>query len=193
MPKRISELHCIMPIENVGSVLEYGILCHEGAGKLKHSSVAMDEIQNKRDGVQIPGGLKLHQYANLYFDARNPMMYKRKHLAASICVLRVSDEVMRLDGVVLSDQNASSKYARFFSLAQIRQINFEWVYAEDWRHPEDEIMGWRHKSAKCAEVLVPHAVPVEYIQGVYVVNEEAKGLLKESGLDITVNSHIFFA
>lgn len=90
MPHRVTELHCIMPIANAHSVMTNGILSHEQAAKLAHRSVAMAEIQDRRDKVHVPGGLRLHQYANLYFHARNPMMFKRKDQAGSLCVLRVS-------------------------------------------------------------------------------------------------------
>jgi O-acetyl-ADP-ribose deacetylase (regulator of RNase III) len=33
------------------------------------------------------------------------------------------------------------------------------IYARDWKHPDDQIREWRHKSRKCAEVLIPHSVP----------------------------------
>lgn len=196
MSKRVTELHCIMPKANISSVMVHGILCHEEAETLKHHSVAMQEIQDKRDNVQVPGGMKLHQYANLYFDARNPMMYKRHHQAEQLCVLRISRDVMRLDNVVVSDQNASSRWARFLSPADgMKRLNFNMIFAENWNHPEDQILHWQHKSAKCAEVLVPNCVPFDYIQGAYVVSDKSKRALRENGfgLDIVVNSHLFFA
>jgi len=196
MSSRVAELHCIMPIKNIPSVMVHGILCHDEAEKLKHYSVAMQEIQDKRDNVQVPGGMKLHQYANLYFDARNPMMYKRHHQAAQLCVLIVSCDVMRLDNVVVSDQNASSRWVRFLPPVDgMKRLNFDMILAENWSHPEDQILHWQHKSAKCAEVLVPKCVSFDYIQGAYVVNDKSKKTLLESGfgLDIVVNPHLFFA
>ncbi len=195
MSSRVTELHCIMPIINIPSVMAHGILCHEKAEKLKHYSVAMQEIQDKRDNVQVPGGLKLHQYANLYFDARNPMMFKRRKHAANLTVLIISTEVMRIDDVVVSDQNASSRWALFLSPeVGIKRLNFDLIYADDWRHPDDQIAYFQHKSAKCAEVLVPKCAPADYIQGAYVVSDKSKKALLELGfgLDIVVNPHLFF-
>src|SRR6266699_836987 len=108
MNQRVTEFHCIMPLENVPSVLRHGILSHERMSQLPHRSVAMQEVQDRRDVKHVPGGLKLHQYANLYFHARNPMLYKRKSEAADLCVLRVSIEVRKVSGVVFADCNASS-------------------------------------------------------------------------------------
>lgn len=108
MDPRVTELHCIMPMSNIGSVLAQGILSYEHAAMLAHASVAMQPVQDKRDQKHVPGGLKLHQYANLYLHARNPMLYKRLAEAASLCVLCVSTDVLALDGTVITDQNAAS-------------------------------------------------------------------------------------
>jgi hypothetical protein len=194
MPQRVTELHCIMPIANVPSVMQHGILSYEQAAKLRHHSVAMGEIQDRRDKVHVPGGLRLHQYANIYFHARNPMMYKRKDQAQTLCVLQVSADVLKLDKVVLADQNASSDYVRFLSPAQLRFINLDMVYAADWRHPNDQIAYFRHKAMKCAEVLVPGRVPPELIVGGYVANQAAAQALFSVGFDraVHVSADLFF-
>src|SRR5206468_12208497 len=100
MDPRVTEFQCIMPLENIPSVLKLGILSNERAAKIAHKSVAMQPIQDRRDEKQIIGALKLHQYANLYFHARNPMMYSRKEQAEQLCVLCVSIDVLQLEGVV---------------------------------------------------------------------------------------------
>ncbi len=133
--------------------------------KLPHDSVAMQEVQERRDKVRVPGGLKLHQYANLYFHARNPMLYKRKDEAGRLCVVKVSVEVWYYPQSVIADRNASSDYVRFLSIDQVSQLDLEAVYAKDWRHPNDRIAYLRHKSQKCAEFLVPRRVPPNYIIG----------------------------
>src|SRR5438046_4685693 len=42
-------------------------------------SVAMPEIQERRENKRVPGGRMLHEYANMYFDAHNPMLSKCRH------------------------------------------------------------------------------------------------------------------
>lgn len=143
MDQRVREFHSIMPIENVPSVLELGILSNERVLALKHRSVAMQEIQDRRDKKKVPGGLKLHQCANLYFHARNPMLYKRKGEAVRLCVLRISTAVANEKGVVFTDCNAASDYVRFLHPAQWRLLDFDAIFALDWRHPNDEIAHFR--------------------------------------------------
>jgi len=170
MDTRVTEFHCIMPIGNVPSVMEHGILSYERAAKLQHHSVAMRAIQDRRDQKQVPGGLRLHQYANLYFHARNPMLYKRQDEVRELCVLRVSTRVCEVQGAVLTDCNASSDYVRFLHPSQWKLLDFDDIYSMDWRHPGDPAAYYRHRSRKCAEVLVPHHVQAQFLTGAYVVD-----------------------
>lgn len=183
-----------MPIANVPSVMTHGILSYERAAMLQHSSVAMQEVQDLRDNVQIPGAQRLHKYANLYFYARNPMMYKRHAQMNTLCVLRISVTVLDLTGVVLTDQNAASKWVRFLGRNQIGAIDFDKVFADDWRHPDDQIAYWRHKSIMCAEVLVPDQIGPEFIQGAYVCSAAAETSLRSLGFtrNVVVNPRLFF-
>jgi len=193
MDKRVKELQCIMPLVNILSVLEDGILSYERAAKLKHHSVAMHEVQDRRDKKQVPHGLKLHQYANLYFHARNPMLYKRKDDAENICVLRISTEVLQIEGVVITDCNAASQYVRFYHPSQIFLLDLDAIFAVDWRHHSDPIAYWRHKSQKCAEILIPHLVEPKFLAGAYVVSQDAAGRLRQRfDLPVTIDQGMFF-
>ena len=53
-----------------------GLLSHQGASAFPHYSVASEEVQERCRLKRLPNGERLHNYVNLYFDARNPMMYK---------------------------------------------------------------------------------------------------------------------
>jgi hypothetical protein len=194
MDPRVTEFHCIMPIDNVPSVMQHGILSYEQAAKLDHHSVAMQPIQDKRDQKNVPGGLKLHQYVNLYFHARNPMLFKRQNEVDRLCVLRISTDVLGIDGAVITDQNAASDYVRFLHPSQWSFLAFDDIFAMDWRHPNDPIMFWRHKARKCAEVLVPHRVDPGFLIGAYVVDDTAAARLQNLGfgLPVTVDAVLFF-
>ena len=194
MNPRVTEFQCIMPLENIPSVLNLGILSNEQAAKVLHYSVAMEVVQERRDLKHVPGGLKLHQYANLYFHARNPMLYKRKDEAAKLCILRVSTEIRHIVGVVITDRNASSDYVRFLHPSQADLLNYDAIFAADWRHPNDPIGYYRHRSQKCAEVLVPHCVEPRFLTGAYAVDDGVVSKLKGAGfnLPITVDPVMFF-
>jgi len=190
----LSELHFITPIQNVPSIMKYGILCHQKAKGLDHVSVAMQEVQDRREGKAVPGGLPLHRYTNLYISARNPMLYKRRGEHADICVLRVSTDVLDLPNVVISDGNAASQYTAFWpSPTGLARIGKDLVFAEYWTDA-NQIIKWRKANAKCAEVLVPDRVEPKFIMGIYASGQEAEEKLKAVGcpLPVTIDAHLFF-
>lgn len=114
----VKELYYITPIANVLSITKYGILSHNRSSRLPHDSLAMQEIQDRRTNKQIPGAGRLHEYANLYFDAHNPMLSKLRARNNEMCVLRVDAAVLDLPGVIIADRNAASDYARFFPVSE---------------------------------------------------------------------------
>ena len=147
----LEELHNINPVANLESVLKLGILSNARAAKLPHETVAMAEIQDVRATVIIPNTNRaLHTYANLYINARNKMMYKRKELHRDLCVIRVSKDILGLPTVIISDQNASSKYVRFSNAAVgLLRIDKDQVFASSWTHKGDQIAEWRDQ--RCAQ------------------------------------------
>jgi hypothetical protein len=190
----LSELHYITDISNVPSIMANGILSHNLSKKLPHKSVAMAEIQERRDGKRIPGGKLLHDYVNLYFCARNPMLYKLKDSHAELCVLKIDKEVLNLQDVVVADGNASADYTAFApSPAGLSKIDYSLVFATYWTDP-DPIIKSRKKRAKCAEILVPNKVDVCYIIGAYVSCNEAKSELEKitPNLNVAINLPLFF-
>jgi hypothetical protein len=195
---QVLELHYITPIATVPSILEYGILSHNRADKHTHTSVAMAEMQDIRAKVRLPDGTPtgrpLHEYANLYFHARNPMLFKRQNLHSSLCVLRISTGVLQLPGVVIADQNASSGYARFRDVSEgLPLLEHSMVYAESWLHPISAEY-YHRKSVKCAEVLVPDRVAPSFVVGAYVSNTASQEQLRAlaPSLAVVVESHLFF-
>jgi hypothetical protein len=191
----VAELHYITAIANVPSMLQHGILSHVLAGQLEHDSVAMPEIQQIRENKQIPGARSLHEYANLYFDAHNPMLSKCRARNDVICVLRVVANVLDLPGVIVTDRNAASGWARFWpAAAGLGNIDRERLFARYWTHRDNPYEEMSHKSQKCAEVLVPDRVEARYIVGAYVVNQAAQLTFQRvnAELAVQVRGDMFF-
>lgn len=195
----ITELHCIQPIANVASIMERGILSHKLAEHVPHESVAMEEIQERRARVVLPGtGRRLHEYANLYINGRNKMLSKLTFTRDlnKLCVLQVSPDVLDLEGVVIADHNASSDVAGFApSPRGLSNIIKEQVFARSWKHPGESLTEQRHGQIVCAEVLVPDKVAPAHVVGAYVVSEVAARDLRAvvpANFPVTVNRDLFF-
>lgn len=176
----------IQAIDNVPSIIKNGLLSNENASKIKHVSIAMKEVQERRDNIIIPNGMALHKYANAYFDFRNPMLYKLKDLNEDICILKFDCSILDIDGAIVSDRNASSNYACFDTpMIGLKEIDFDMVFSNDWT---DDIPYeyYRKKSIKCAEVLVPHCIPYNFVVAACVYSDNAKTRLIKTGFDKTV-------
>ena len=195
----LTELHYITPIANIPSILQRGILSYRLADALDAISVADSNIQSIRARKRVPGTNRpLHDYANLYFDARNPMMYKRRNLHMALCVLRIKTGVLDLPDVIIADGNAASDYTRFVAApAGLAIVDEDLVFASDWTHP-DVIEYYQRKSAKCAEVLVPERVDFCHMFGAYISCQQSQATLRDAmnpasiGLDVEIRGHIFF-
>ena len=184
----------ISVLANIPSIMERGIICHDYAAKVQHQSVAMESVQSRRAGVVVPNGMRLHAYANLYFDYHNPMLYKIQNQADLICILAISASVLDLPDCIVTDRNAAALYAMFYPApVGIGCLDFKKIFARDWNHP-DQIEYREHKHIKCAEVLLPRLVPSEYIEGAYVVDETAKKQMISAGFSkkIVPNASVFY-
>jgi hypothetical protein len=191
----ITELHYITVIANLPSILQHGILSHKLADKIAHDSVAMQEIQERRQNKRIPGAGNLHDYANLYFDAHNPMLSKCRARNNEICVLQIDALVMDQAGVIVTDRNAAADMVRFFPVvAGLSAISHDRVFAKYWTHPDDFYDERLHKSQKCAEVLVPQRVNTKFITGAYVANQKALDAVAavDSMLSVRVRNDMYF-
>ena len=187
-------LYNIMPINNTSSVIEHGILCFELANRFNHTSIALNSVQERRAAVDVPGGLNLHQYANLYFDARNPMMYLRRKDAEQLCVFAITRNVLDIDGCIVTDRNASTEIVRFSSpTVGIETIEFDKVFSRVWVH-NDQFERQNHKAIKCAEVLIPYRIDYSLIIKAFVCENESMQKMKKIGFEkeIIVDRDIFF-
>ncbi len=189
----VTELHYITAIANVTSILQHGILSHTRAAALAHDSVAMPEIQERRRNRQIPGASPLHDYANLYFDAHNPMLSRCRHRNNEICVLRINQSVLDLPNVIITDRNAATDMVRFWDVADgLARLDYQRLFAQYWTHPDDLYDQANHKAEKCAEVLVPDRVEAQSIMGAYVANQTALAMFQALNTGLPVQIHPMF-
>ncbi len=183
----------IQPIVNIHSIIEHGLLSYKNAHNLLHQSVALEEVQHRRD-IKVVDGLSLHDYVCLYFDFWNPMLSRLRSRNNEICILAVHRRVLDFSGALYTDCNAASDYSRFFrAQSGFDFLDTDGIYRRDWRS-NDYFEYSRMKSIKCAEVLISNNVSYEYIIGAIVYNEDIFKFLRSNGFskDIIVNRECFF-
>ncbi len=189
---KIKELHYILPVVNLESVLKSGIWCHNKAKQYETKTFANLEIQARRAKVKLTNGLPLHDHVNLYFTARNPMLYSILDKISEICVLKIAPEVLELENVFISDINASALYVKFGQYPDfIKEINWDYVFAPYWTDPDSKV-SYQKKLAKCAEVLLPYNLASKYINGVYTHSKIDSQILKCIHIQQIPNNDLFF-
>lgn len=189
----------ITHVDNLPSIMSNGIMSHDLAQKMNHESIALASVQERRQTKRVPNGLRLHQYACLYFSARNPMMYYRGMNQGitkieDLCVLLISPIVLDIDGVVVTDGNAASEITRFYPAEEgLLSLDYDKIYAEWWTdgnpYEQDE-----KKRVKCAEVLVPNRIPYQMVIGAAVPLQKTEEKVRLLGFDkrIIISPSTFF-
>lgn len=192
----IKELHFITYISNIPSIQSAGILSRNEMKRkgMRFKDISERGVQERRADKKIPGTSRyLHDYANLYFDAHNPMLSARRSENDKICVLRIDRDILALQGVIVTDKNAARE-CWFKPVDEgLPLLDRNEIYMVNWKDPNDWINEYRQAGIKCAEILVPERVESRYIKGAYIANQTAlEAFSKVSNLPAELNNDIFF-
>lgn len=192
------QLFYITHINNLPSILQQGILSHNiiEKQKINFTKIYDEEIVSKRKDIRITNNKSLWEYANLYFQSRNPMLYRVVHeqSAEKIAVLAVDWHVVKLPGVFITNGNAANfetdiitsgqDYWKIFT--QLKNVfNSEFWNAEDGS-----------KRKVMAECLIPDKISPNYIKEIYVVNDKVAGEIKQkipNDISVIPEPNMFFS
>lgn len=162
-------LYYIIHKDNIASVLAHSaLLCRSLAlADGIPNDISNPEVNQRRsrkiDSIQRR---RLHDYVNLYFRARNPMLFVRRQLRSDLVVLCVDGRLLWKEHVLFTDGNAASDATKFFyNLADLKELDWDCLEADHWTDFDDG------KRKRCAEVLVPGIVPLSRIERAVVSNE----------------------
>ena len=124
----IRGLYYITHIDNIPAILTTGILSHERieTEQVEHTPIFDNRIVINRRNKITPEGKSLWHYANLFFQPRNPMLYRviNQRGKQNLAVLRVAKTVLQKQGIFITDGVASNRQTRFYSLpAGLEMLN----------------------------------------------------------------------
>lgn len=176
----IRELFYITHIKNIPSILEKGILSHERieTERVHPTPIYDKDIVNSRKWKTTPDGKSLWFYANLFFQPRNPMMYRVVHEIgkANLAVVGINKKVLFQPGVFITDGNAANEPTQFYvQSAGLKMLQQQWaVVQKEWWNNLDG-----SKRRIMAECLVPDFINVEHIRSIYVACENAQASVKD--------------
>jgi hypothetical protein len=188
MASKPKQLFYITHIDNINSILSKGILSHQyiEENNIPFTPIYDAGIVSNRKERLTPSGRNLWHYANLYFQARNPMLYRvvSEKSAQNIAVVGVVFNVISQRDVFVSDGNAASHASNILPASEHLKVlrdlknilNYEWWKDED---------GSKRKIM--AECLIPERVTPDCIKAIYVATPEtAKKIKSNLSVDVPV-------
>lgn len=178
--------------DNLAGILGEGILSHSAAWQLRRVTDISDaSVQKRRARSEPVYGRSLHDYAPLYVNARNPMLYRRKEIQDQICLIEVSIDVLRNStdrAVVFTDGNAAADLTGFYSrLTDLKLLPWDVLCADYWTDFADG------KRKRCAEVLVHPSVGPAYLGSVHCCSGSLVDRFGAEGINVVYDQSPFFS
>lgn len=190
-------LYYIAPIQNLPSILREGILAHRLVVErdIQFTSIYDSKIVHNRRERKISDNTTLWDYANLYFQPRNPMLYRivLEQGVDTVAILAVRPDILSMEGVYVSLGNAASKESDILPASKglpRLQRELGQILRSDW---------WGYYGTKrkiMAECLVPERVPPEFIHSIYVASRSVASQVEEkirpSPIPVIAEPYMFF-
>jgi hypothetical protein len=196
MDKAIKYAFRITHISNIPHIVNYGLVRRNSPYKDNNFvSIGDQTVVRLRSEKKIFDEC-ISEYIPFYFGPRSPMLYVIQHgynevkqeKAENIvyCVIKIDDVINSSLDCVFSNGHALSALTQFYHKEQLTNINkiirYEDVYSSYWSSDVD----WDLKRRKEAELLIKNDIPVNFICGYVVFNDEAKNKLKDYGIDPSI-------
>ena len=149
---------------NLQNILQNGLQSHNQArtNGLTQVDIADNQVNDRRSRLEPIYNRSIHDYVPLYFNPKNPMLFKRSNLQDEIVILAIYRLILYRKGTLFTDGNAAAKATTFFNnLEELKQLNWECLNTEYWNDFADG------KRIKCAEVLIYPDIPTVLVQKIF--------------------------
>jgi len=193
--EHVTELHYILPVENMGSILEHGDLV-EPPGAKDPAQVGRDggdpgAAGARHDPWHEPEAAHLREPLHQRAERDAVQAGEGERLGGALPAARLR----RCAGPGRRGDRGSERFGRRGAVRsrarRAREHHEGTVFAQYWVH-DDPIATQRHRAIVCAEVLVPDLVPTKYIQGVYASCQATADAIARDGFPVTINPYLFF-
>ena len=190
------EFYYITHIDNLKSILKHGILSHSKRSKIKLSgtkSIHNEDVIQRRKNKKFKNK-SLWDYTNVYFQARNPMLYTviDRFGLKNIVVLQINSDIIQSNNIGVADGNAASDITQFF------ENKDQGLSVLDSKQFKTEYWNASNKRQLMAELLVYEYIPKEKIIGIYTASEEVAQKIRTTltvqlgSVEIIPNRNMFF-
>jgi ssDNA thymidine ADP-ribosyltransferase, DarT len=179
----VKSLYYITHMDNLPSIFREGILAHGLIEKLQisYTPIYDSAIVTNRKEKQAPNGNSLWDFANFYFQPRNPMLYRVLHEKGEkqVVVLGVSPGLLSTPGAFVAVGNAANATTEILPAEKgLKAVFAIWeVINSEWWNSVD---GSKRKIM--AECLVAGRVMPDSIHSVFVSTHEVAEKVRKLGL-----------
>lgn len=161
----IKALYHMTAFDNLASLFEHGLLSKHDVDRCGFpcADISNADVQHRREHkCDTRYGRNLHDYASLYINPRNAMLYYVQSNKPTVCLLEVDLSVLDESSFVFTNANAACGQARFFSdLTDLKELNWPVIFSDRWSG-----RGVFYKQQMQAEFLVHPKVLPKYIHAV---------------------------
>lgn len=178
--------------DNMSNILKKGIKSHESAHSesLAVLDISEPSVQSRRKKTDPIYARKLHDYVPLYFNPKNPMLYRRRELRNDICILEISIDALIGKEYIFTDGNAASEKSKFFnSTYALGLLPWDVLNSEYWSDFADG------KRQRCSELLIYPQIEPSFINQVHCYSSELERFLHSTStapVNTKVSKELFF-
>ncbi len=194
--KEINNLYYICHLDNLKSILEHGLLSHNEVQTLTPKAIYDESIINRRATIKPNDTQTLWDFSNLYFNARNAVLYRVVHEQGveNIVIIQFKQSVLdyaKQHNGLVSIGNAAHSESSFVEIENgLKQLKKIWSFwnKEYWNESDGS------KRLMMSELLVEKKIPTNYIDSVYVATGAINNKIKQltSFDNIIIQSDLFF-
>lgn len=178
---------------NLENILKNGLFSRNQAQKgFLNIDIADKAVNIRRDRQEPIYNKSLHDYVPLYFNPKNPMLFKRKNMQNEIVILAIDRNVLLQANAIFTNGNAAAKITHFYrEIDNLSQLYWKCIHAEHWNDFTDG------KRIRCAEVLVYSRIDISAIKKIICNNFELQQIVssqieKYKNLIAEVNKNLYF-
>jgi hypothetical protein len=171
---KIDYIYHMTDVANLSNILQFGLLSHNEAHSkgLNKKDIALQDVNQRRANKKPINGISLHDYVPMYFNPKNPMLYRRKQIQDSIVILAIDRRLIYQNESIFSDGNAASDSTRFYNnISDLIKLNWQCIRHEYWN---DFVDG---KRIKCAETLTHPRIPLKYVRKIHCNSIQTKNMV----------------
>jgi hypothetical protein len=191
---KIKYIYHITHKSNLENILQNGLLSHNQARKSKLTKVdiADNQVNDRRSRKEPIYNRSIHDYVPLYFNPRNPMLFKRSDFQNDIIILAIDRNLIYQKDTVFSDGNAAANATSFFvNPEDLIKLNWNCINNKYWDDFNDG------KRIICSEVLVFPNIPTTSIKIIYCNNLQTHDFIYRTftdqyDIDVSLNTKLYF-